>query len=299
MLLYAVYSTGPIFAAVAWTRDERGGEVGIDGAIVSQGAHKGKQWPPSDSPVSKMGVGSDSGCMVNEGHGMQQGWGWGQVSSVLVMTMLGREKSLIVVILHIENRGCMEMEDISDLGRAVGTDDGVEQGWRWQGHRCLCCCHLGVFRCTLGSRTNAQMDTVIAGLIGCLGSNLAAALLLTPFHLPLPSPACSPSSAHALPSSIPFQCSQTLSSPLVVIVIVALCVFIVIAIAECSFPLIPVPCLQMAPDLGSSTSSVVVSVYKINVHERLALMSMPGMLGRGISENGTSLEVMDGRASLS
>ncbi len=57
VLLYAVYSTGPIFAAVAWTRDEGGGEVGIDGTIVSQGVRKGKRQPPPDSPVSKTGVG--------------------------------------------------------------------------------------------------------------------------------------------------------------------------------------------------------------------------------------------------
>ncbi len=42
--------------------------------------------------------------------------------------MSGRKTSLIGVILHVENGGCVEMEGVSDLGREVGTDVSVGQG---------------------------------------------------------------------------------------------------------------------------------------------------------------------------
>ncbi len=42
--------------------------------------------------------------------------------------MSGRKTGLIGMILHVENGGCMEMEGVSDLGRAVGTDVSVRQG---------------------------------------------------------------------------------------------------------------------------------------------------------------------------
>ncbi len=42
--------------------------------------------------------------------------------------MSGRKIGLIGVIPHVKNGGCMEMEGVSDLGQAVGTNVSVGQG---------------------------------------------------------------------------------------------------------------------------------------------------------------------------
>ncbi len=49
--------------------------------------------------------------------------------------------------------------------------------------------------------------------------------------------------------------------------------------------LIPVACLQMACDVGSSIVSMVISICGFTVHERLAPISMGGMLGRGLEDS--------------
>ncbi len=102
-----------------------------------------------------------------------------------------RKTGRISVVPHIENGGCMEMEGISDLGWAVGTDVGIELGWQRRGRRCSCSCRLGNVRHILGCRIDARMDVVIAAFDGFRGLDLAPALPLAPF---LP-PGCSPSTA--------------------------------------------------------------------------------------------------------
>ncbi len=43
--------------------------------------------------------------------------------------------------------------------------------------------HVAVVRCILKGRIDVQTDAVIAGFIGCRGSDLAPALLLVLFHV--------------------------------------------------------------------------------------------------------------------
>ncbi len=98
-----------------------------------------------------------------------------------VQVSLSSEKKTgrISVIPHIENGGCMEMEGISDLGWAVGTDIGIERGWQRRGHRCSRSCRLGIVRRILGCRIDTQMDVVVAAAFdGCRGFDLAPALPL-------------------------------------------------------------------------------------------------------------------------
>ncbi|PBK71411.1 hypothetical protein ARMSODRAFT_1017311 [Armillaria solidipes] len=38
------------------------------------------------------------------------------------------------MILHVKNRGCMEVREVCGLGPVVGDKDGIEQWWQWQGH---------------------------------------------------------------------------------------------------------------------------------------------------------------------
>ncbi len=163
-----------------------------------------------------------------------------------------------------------------------------------RGHRCSCCCRLGVFRRTLGSRTNAQMDAVIAGFVGCLGSDLAAAHLLAPFHLPLPSPARSPSTM-SMPYLLPCPSNALRPSPAL-----SLSLSLSPCVSSSSLPLLNAHSRAMLAD-GTRSRILHFVRGRFRVQNQrtwaIGLMSMPGMLGRGIGGNGTSLEVMDGRAS--
>ncbi len=129
----------------------------------------------------------------------------------------------------------MEMEGISNLGQVVGTNVGVRQGLQRRERRRLHCCYLGVVHCILKGRIGTQRVTVITSFIGCRGSDLAPALLLTLFHLlyapqhvllplrPCPTFLHTPPmfSDHLRPSH---RCRH------------ALFVFVVVPVAEHSFP---------------------------------------------------------------
>ncbi|KAK0221134.1 hypothetical protein EDD85DRAFT_983362 [Armillaria nabsnona] len=143
----------PILVAVAWASDEGGGEIGIGGTIKR---HR---------ELAKR----------NGSH-----------------HQIARKTGQISVIPHIENGGCKEMGDISDLGWAVKTDVGIEQGWQRRGHWCSHSCCLGVVHHILRCRINTQMGVFVAAFNGRWGFDLGPILLLTPFHPPASSPGYSP-----------------------------------------------------------------------------------------------------------
>ncbi len=139
------------------------------------------------------------------------------------------------VIPHVKNGGCMEMEGISDLGRAAGTMlvSGRGGSGRAISARIVVILALSVaywgaeltLKWTLSSLPSLDVGDPI--LLPCSHSHRST-LLHTPQHVLFHY-------AKALLSSISLKCSQTLPGPLVIVVTVTLFVVIIVPVAEHSF----------------------------------------------------------------